>query len=45
MGRAFTVMVHIRRLRKKIEENPQNPRFIVTVWGKGYRFGQEVSKK
>ncbi len=40
-----TVMVHIRRLRKKIEENPQNPRFIVTVWGKGYRFGQEVSKK
>lgn len=40
-----TVMVHIRRLRKKIEENPQKPRFIMTVWGKGYRFGQEVSKK
>ena len=34
-----TVMVHIRRLRVKIEEDAQNPRHIVTVWGKGYRFG------
>ncbi len=34
-----TVMVHIRRLRKKIEEDPQNPKRIETVWGKGYRFG------
>lgn len=33
-----TVMVHIRRLRVKIEEDPQNPKYIVTVWGKGYRF-------
>ena len=33
-----TIMVHIRRLRVKIEEDPQNPRYIVTVWGKGYRF-------
>lgn len=33
-----TVMVHIRRLRKKIEQNPQNPKRIVSVWGKGYRF-------
>ena len=32
-------MVHIRRLRVKIEEDAQNPRHIVTVWGKGYRFG------
>lgn len=29
-----TVMVHIRRLRVKIEEDAQNPRHIVTVWGK-----------
>lgn len=33
-----TVMVHIRRLRKKIEADPQKPRLIQTVWGKGYRF-------
>ena len=34
-----TVTVHIRKLRVKIEENPQEPRYIQTVWGKGYRFG------
>ncbi len=35
-----TVMVYIRRLRKKIEEDAQKPKLILTVWGKGYRFGQ-----
>lgn len=34
-----TVMVHIRKLRVKIEKEPQNPKYIRTVWGKGYRFG------
>lgn len=33
-----TVMVHIRRLRIKIEKDPQQPKYIVNVWGKGYRF-------
>lgn len=33
-----TVMVHIRNLRVKIEEDPKNPELIQTVWGKGYRF-------
>lgn len=33
-----TVMVHIRRLRAKIEKDPQRPEYIATVWGKGYRF-------
>ena len=33
-----TVMVHIRRLRKKIEKDPQNPKLIVSTWGKGYHF-------
>lgn len=32
-----TVMVHIRNLRKKLEEDPKNPRYVVNVWGKGYR--------
>lgn len=33
-----TVMVHIRNLRVKIENDPQNPKLLKTVWGKGYRF-------
>ena len=32
-----TVMVHIRNLRRKIEPDPDNPAYIKTVWGKGYR--------
>lgn len=37
-GDASTVTVHIRRLREKIERDPSQPRFIVTVWGIGYKF-------
>ncbi len=37
-GDRSTVTTHIRRLREKIEEDPANPRYIVTVWGVGYRF-------
>lgn len=33
-----TVTVHIRRLRAKLEPDPERPRFIETVWGVGYRF-------
>lgn len=33
-----TVMVHIRKLRAKIESKPDAPDHIKTVWGKGYRF-------
>lgn len=33
-----TVTVHIRRLRAKIEPDPEHPRYIQTVWGVGYRF-------
>ncbi|MFD0711966.1 response regulator transcription factor [Paenibacillus sp. GCM10027626] len=32
-----TVMVHIRKIREKIEIDPRNPRFIKTVWGVGYK--------
>ncbi|WP_088547942.1 response regulator transcription factor [Paenibacillus aquistagni] len=32
-----TVMVHIRNLREKLEENPRDPRYIKTVWGVGYK--------
>ena len=33
-----TVTVHIRRLRAKLEPDPEQPRWIETVWGVGYRF-------
>lgn len=32
-----TVMVHIRKLREKIEKNPRYPEYIKTVWGVGYK--------
>lgn len=35
-----TVMVHIRNLRDKIEEDNRKPRYIKTVWGVGYKFGE-----
>ncbi|MCP3994716.1 MAG: response regulator transcription factor [bacterium] len=33
-----TVTVHVRRLRRKLETDQENPRWITTVWGVGYRF-------
>jgi len=38
MGDNATVVVHINRLREKIERDPSNPHYIQTVWGAGYRF-------
>jgi DNA-binding response OmpR family regulator len=32
------VDVNIRRLRQKLEEDPSNPEFIMTVWGLGYKW-------
>ena len=33
-----TVTVHVRRIRNKLEVDPERPRWIATVWGVGYRF-------
>jgi DNA-binding winged helix-turn-helix (wHTH) protein/quinol monooxygenase YgiN len=33
-----TLSVHMRRLRKKLEDDPTQPRYLQTVWGLGYRF-------
>lgn len=38
-GASNTVMVHIRNLRGKIEEDSHNPQIIKNIWGKGYRCG------
>ena len=35
-----TVMVHIKRLRNKIEDNSNIPKYIMTVWGIGYKLGE-----
>lgn len=33
-----TILVYIKRLRDKLEENPSKPQHLLTVWGKGYKF-------
>lgn len=33
-----SVAVHVKRIRKKIEVDPENPQYVETVWGVGYRF-------
>ena len=40
-GYEHTVNSHINRLRAKIEPDPANPKFIVTVWGVGYKLDQQ----
>lgn len=44
-GAEDNVMSLIRRLRKKIEPNPANPIYILTVWGIGYKFNCEMKKR
>ncbi len=41
IGETRTVDVHIRHLRKKIEDDDKNPKFIETIRGIGYRFNSE----
>lgn len=39
IGADNTVAVHIRHIREKIEQNPENPRYLRVVWGQGYKVG------
>ncbi len=43
-GATRTLDVHIRRLRQKIDDDPQNPRYIETVHGLGYRFKEHSGR-
>lgn len=44
-GLERTIDVHIRNLRQKIEPNPNQPVYVQTVFGVGYRFGEVSSKQ
>lgn len=41
VGYENTLMVHIRRLREKLETDPSHPQYLLTVRGLGYRLAQE----
>ncbi|WP_139999778.1 response regulator transcription factor [Paenibacillus paridis] len=38
VGDRHTIRVHLSRLREKIEPNPNQPQYLINVWGIGYRF-------
>ena len=42
IGEEKIVDVNIRRLRMKIEDDPSEPRYIVTVWGRGYKWNSNI---
>lgn len=41
MGDENAVNVHISRLRTKIEDDPRKPQVVITVWGIGYKLGEQ----
>lgn len=41
VGDSATVMVHINRIREKIEDDSKNPQILETVWGAGYRLNKK----
>lgn len=41
VGDSATVMVHINRIREKIEDDSKNPKILETIWGAGYRLNKE----
>ena len=37
-----SITVFIHRIREKIEQNPSKPKFLLTVWGVGYKFAERL---
>ena len=44
-GDENAVNVHISRLRNKIEDNPREPQYVITVWGIGYKLGEQEDER
>lgn len=44
LGMENTVAVHIRHLREKIEINPAEPRYLIVVWGHGYKIHKQEGR-
>lgn len=42
-GYENTVNTHVNRLRAKIEDNPNKPKYVLTVWGVGYKFTEDLA--
>lgn len=39
------IMAFIRKLRKKVEPQPDSPEYIITIWGIGYKFNENIKKR
>lgn len=44
-GLSNTLIVHIRKIREKIEANPRKPQYLKTVWGVGYKLEKGGSSR
>ena len=45
VGDSRTIDLHVRKLRRKIEDNPASAKYIATVWGVGYRLNDEEQQR
>lgn len=44
LNSSISIPVYIRRIREKLEDAPSDPKFVHTVWGVGYYFGDELAQ-
>ncbi len=41
VGESSSIAVYVRKIREKIEDEPSKPKYLQTVWGMGYKFGEK----